>query len=376
MSIVGTQWYRKEDVMKRRDVLTGAGGAVLLAGAGALGWRSAVGSTDGYEAFAHRLRAPLPASPEIEDLIRFATLAANGHNTQPWRFRVGENWIDVLPDLARATPVVDPDDHHLFVSLGCAAENLAIAGAASGRPGTLTTHQDGSVRYTFSRAAPRSEPLLAAIARRQSTRALYDGRAVPVSDIEALQRTARTSGVHMVVLMDRVRMGRVRDLVVAGNDDQMTDPAFMAELKAWLRFNPRSAMASGDGLFSAATGNPPLPDFLGRRAFDAFFTASSENDKYAQQIESSAGIVVFLAEYEDKAHWVAVGRACQRFALAATTLGLKHAFINQPVEVARLRPELAALVGAPGVRPDTVLRFGYGPTLPYSPRRPLATVMI
>jgi hypothetical protein len=85
--------------------------------------------------------------------------------------------------------------------------------------------------------------------------------------------------------------------------------------------------------------------------------------------------VIFLAEHEDKAHWIAVGRACQRFALAATSLGLRHAFINQPVEVARLRPELAALVGESGKRPDIVVRFGYGPALPFSPRRPVATVL-
>ena len=62
--------------------------------------------------------------------------------------------------------------------------------------------------------------------------------------------------------------------------------------------------------------------------------------------------------------------------LAATTLGLRHAYINQPIEVARLRPELATLVGAPGMRPDLMLRFGYGPLLPYSPRRPVASVLV
>nr|WP_257644121.1 nitroreductase family protein [Luteimonas salinisoli] len=216
---------------------------------------------------------------------------------------------------------------------------------------------------------------MAAIPRRQTTRAHYDGRVVPAADIAALEHAARVPGVRLIILTDRAQIDRVRDLVVAGNDAQMRDPAFMAELKAWLRFNPRSAMAMGDGLFSGATGNPSLPDGLGRRAFDAFVSPSAENDKYASQIDSSPGIAVFLAEREDRAHWAAVGRACQRFALMATTLGLKHAYINQPVEVARLRPELAALVGAPGVRPDLVLRFGYGPTLPYAPRRPPAAVL-
>lgn len=363
--------------MRRRDILVGVGGALVLAGGGTAGWRSAVGSMGDFDTYTGSLRIPMPANPDIADIIRYATLAANGHNAQPWQFRVGESMIDILPDLSRATPVVDPDNHHLCVSLGCAAENLLIAASATGRPGQLETEAGGErVRYSFSRAEARPHPLLAAIPRRQSTRAEYDGRSVPAADIESLRQSAETPGVRLVLLTDRARINQVRDLVVAGNDAQMADAAFMAELKRWLRFNPRSAMASGDGLFSAASGNPVLPEFLGDLAFDTFFTASAENDKYARQIDSSAGIAIFLAEREDKAHWIAVGRACQRFALAATASGFKHAFVNQPVEIARLRPELAALIGERGMRPDIVMRFGYGPTLPFSPRRPVNTVLV
>jgi len=170
-------------------------------------------------------------------------------------------------------------------------------------------------------------------------------------------------------------MDRIRDLVVTGNSAQMADAAFIRELKSWLRYNPRRALETGDGLYSAASGNPPLPDWLGPLAFDRLATAGSENDKYAGQIRSSAGIAVFFGARADPEHWVAVGHACQRFALQATALGLKHAFINQPVEVPALRPELARLLGMPGRRPDVVMRFGFGPTMPYAPRRPVIEVI-
>ena len=155
----------------------------------------------------------------------------------------------------------------------------------------------------------------------------------------------------------------------------MADAAFVRELKTWLRFSPRDAIASGDGLFSAATGNPTLPAWLGPRVFDWVFRTEAENDKYARQLRSSAGVAVFVSQRDDPEHWVLAGRACQRFALEATALGLKHAFINQPVEVASLRPELAALVGMPGRRPDIVMRFGYGSALPSSARRPVEAVL-
>jgi hypothetical protein len=105
------------------------------------------------------------------------------------------------------------------------------------------------------------------------------------------------------------------------------------------------------------------------------FTADGENRKYRDHIESSAGIAVFVSETNDKSHWVAAGRACQRFALQATALGLKYAFVNQPVEVPALRRQFAAYLGLGERRPDLVLRFGTGPDLPRSLRRPPEQVM-
>jgi len=61
-----------------------------------------------------------------------ATLPANSHNTQPWIFTAGTDAIIIAPDFTRRCPAVDPDDHHLFVSLGCAAENLVVAASALG----------------------------------------------------------------------------------------------------------------------------------------------------------------------------------------------------------------------------------------------------
>lgn len=169
---------------------------------------------------------------------------------------------------------------------------------------------ESAVTFVFKNAAPIQSPLFDAIPRRQSTHAEYDGTAVDGANLGSLTAAAAIPGVDVVLTTDRAQLDRVRDLVIAGNNAQMADPAFMRELKFWLRFSPRRAIASG-----------------------------------------------------------------QRFALQATTLGLKIAFINQPVEVARLRPELASLVGMAGRRPDIVMRFGYGPTLPYSPRRPVSAVL-
>jgi Nitroreductase family len=363
--------------MNRRQIIVGSGVLAVTGTAAASFAMERMGTMAQYDSAAAAARAPLPEFPELRDLVRYATLAANGHNTQPWKFRASTSRIVVLPDFSRRTPAVDPDDHHLFVSLGCAAENLSLAAHAAGFPGQLRFDPAnyGSVIFEFAQGPRHPSVMFDAIRHRQSTRTEYDGRPVSAADLQSLAAAAAVPGIELLLITDRLQINRIRDFVIAGNSMQMTDQAFTQELKAWLRYNPRQAIDSGDGLFSAASGNPVVPAWLGPHAFDWFFSAQAENDKYARHIHSSAGIAVFVSQRDDADHWVRAGQACQRFALQATALGLKHAFINQPVEVASLRPEIAALAGLPGRRPDIVMRFGYGPELPFSPRRPVNAVL-
>ncbi|WP_375690572.1 Acg family FMN-binding oxidoreductase [Pseudooceanicola sp. LIPI14-2-Ac024] len=353
--------------MHRRDFLAATGGTLLAAGCS--------GDASSYETEVAALRAPLSPEGGVNEMIRYATLAPNGHNTQSWIFTAGETGIAITPDHTRRTPVVDPDDHHVFVSLGAAARNLEIAGRAAGRPGEASVAPDGAVRFSMGQAAPMADPLIEAIRARQSTRTEYDGGPVGAGVLAALAEAGRGPGVRMVLIADPAPMASLRDIVVAGTEAQMADPAFEAELLDWLRFSTASAVDHRDGLYTAASGNPAFPDFIGRRIFPFVFTASGEVDKYAAQMESSAGAAVFLADAADPAHWVRVGMAAQGFLLEATRQGLATAFVNQPVEVPDLRGELAALAGEPGLRPDLVIRFGRAPRLPYSLRRPVADVM-
>lgn len=364
--------------MKRREMLLGAG-ALVLASGGAVGASLyQMGSREAYDAAALESRAALAQNPDLKDLVRYATLAANGHNTQPWRFRATVSRIEILPDFGRRTPIVDPDDHHLFVSLGCAAENLTLAAKSRGKPGEIRFDPagDGSVHMDFANGAETGSLLFDAIPFRQSTRSLYDGRTATPDDLQVLAAAAATPGVDLVLVTDKHQMAKIRDLVIAGNTAQMGEPAFMRELKGWLRFNPRAAMVKRDGLFSATSGSPSIPSWLGPVMLDVMFRASSENDKYSAQINSSSGIAIFVAEKPDHEHWVLAGRACQRFALQAAALGMRVAHINQPVEVARFRPALASEIGMEGRRPDIVMRFGYAPPLPFSLRRPVEAVLV
>ena len=178
-----------------------------------------MGSIEEYNASVAATRTALKQAPETSDFIRYATLAANSHNTQPWRFRISDGGIEFLPDMARQITIVDPDNHHLFASLGCAAENLAIACGARGKSGELSFNptNDGSVMFAFGSGSPVEPAMFDAIPKRQSTRGDYDGKAVSGLDLQALSAAAAVPGVDLVLITDRPQIYRVRDLVVAGN---------------------------------------------------------------------------------------------------------------------------------------------------------------
>jgi nitroreductase len=320
---------------------------------------------------------PLAADGGLLEVARAGTLAANSHNTQPWRFSISDTQIAIRPDLSRRCPAVDPDDHHLYASLGCAVENMMQAAPLLGFEETATSNdaEDGSVTLSLGRQTPSGNVLADAIVVRQCTRADYDGRAISPDDLAKLEAAGTLEGVSCLLVTDRDQMDAVADYVVEGNTAQMRDNAFMEELKTWIRFNDRMALAHRDGLASRAMGAPSLPAWLARLLLPLVMTEKGEASKYAKQIRSSAGIAVFVAGSNDKAGWIASGRACQRFALQATALDIRNAFVNQPVEVAELRPQIGSYLGLGDRRPDLVVRFGRGPTVPHSLRRPLAAVI-
>lgn len=313
----------------------------------------------------------------LRELVRYATLAPSSHNTQCWKFRIEDRSISVMPDLSRRCPAVDPDDHHLFVSLGCATENLIQAALAHGLHGTVAfdASAGGGIRVALEPTRAVATALFDAVPRRQSTRAEYDGKPLAASELAMLEQAGTGHGVRVMLLTERQAMEKVLEYVVQGNTVQMGDPAFVEELKAWIRFSRSDAVRTRDGLYSGSSGSPSVPSWLGSLLFGLFFTPKSENDKYARHVRSSAGIAVFASDAANPARWIEVGRCYERFALQSAALGIRNAMLNQPVEVAALRPQFAAFLGIGEKRPDLVVRFGRGPTMPPSLRRPVDAVL-
>lgn len=334
-------------------------------------------TTHDFDRTATQQRAGLAAAARDDrQLIRCATLAASSHNTQPWTFEIGPDSITIGSDLTRRCSVVDPDDAHLFKSLGCAAENLVRAAGAQGLAAEVRfdASRDAVVVGLQPSGSASSNELFDAIGARQCTRMAFDGTPVDPDDVAKLEVAGTGPGVRTVAITDRAVIAALGDLVAQGNAIQLTDRAFRSELVSWIRFNPTAALRSGDGLAGRCAGNPSLPTWLGKLLAPAVIRARTQVERDRAHIEGSAGIAVVVTDGDDKPAWVEAGRAYERFALQATVLDIRTAFVNQPIEVPSLRGGIEALLGLEGEHVQLAVRFGHGDLAPYSLRRQLDEV--
>lgn len=329
-----------------------------------------------YESQAEQVWAFMKENSPMRDLIHYATLAANGHNTQPWKFAIRENVIEIHPDYSRELTVVDPDHRELWISLGCALENLLLAARATGYAAEVAYPDSADViRVNLTSDMPQPNPLFDSIPVRQNTRTEYDGRPIPASDLDRILSLPIEQGVSLRFVTATNELETLVEYVNQGNLSQYADAAFVDELIEWLRFNKKDALVAMDGLYSVCSGNPEVPGWLGRM-FVAGTKPGQQADVDAKKLRSSSAAVVIASETEDKSAWVRTGQVYERLALQTTALGIKSAFLNQPIEVSELRSQFQSAVGLGASLPQLLIRFGYADPLSRSLRRPVDAVLI
>src|SRR6056297_1592765 len=319
----------------------------------------------------------------IKQLIYHATLAPSGHNTQPWKFSVNSNVVRIYPDFDRTLLVVSPDNHALYISLGCAIENLVISAKQEGLKSSVdyfpSDEHEECIRITFTGESNESEQeLFDAIPERQSNRSMYDQQSIPPADIEQLLQANELKNIKVKTFdANEKSVDPIIELVKQACEIQFNDRKFVEELIYWIRFTKKEVRTQKDGLTAEVMGFPYIPRWLGRIILKVFVKPESEAKKTEKQIRSSSHLFLFISEKNDIKHWLDTGRAFQRTVLKATSHGISHAHLNMPCEVDSVRKKLSRHLGLkPGERPMLLIRLGYADEVPRAPRRPVDNVLI
>lgn len=297
--------------------------------------------------------------------IEAATCAPSMHNTQPWRFTVTPDTIEVHIDPERVLPIADPTWRAARLACGAAVFNLRLALAAQGRSPVVALVPDLRptfvARLTFARQRPptaEDQALFEAIRRRHSNRYPFLDLPVPLRHRAELRAAAARESAWLDFLLGPAAISTVGELIHSADRILNRNPAYRDEIAGWTRDGGEHR----DGVPRDAGGPAPSPDeLLVRRDFGNRQPSSRD-----YETEPLIGVLGSLSQ--SPAGQLSAGQALQRILLTITHHGLVASLISQPIEVAGIGEQLRIGLGRYGP-PQIMLRIGYGPPGTPAPRR-------
>jgi nitroreductase len=316
---------------------------------------------------------PTLTEADVAALLESAVAAPSLHNTQPWRFGVGAHHIEVYADRGRQLAATDREGRELLVSCGAALLNLRVAVSARRLVGSVTVLPRPEqpdlvavVTVTERRALPGSLAIYQqAVADRRTNRQPFEERAVPADVVDRLEDAAMVEGALLYVNASEFEAVRLAELFQDADAADRWDRDRVGERRKWIG----SGEGRDDGVPAESLGPRP-----GHRSFPVRDLRPPGPAPYAR-FERAPMIAVLSTHHDEPADWVRAGQALQRVLLEATRHGVSASFLNGPLE----HPELRWLVRHPTLgtgHPQMIIRLGYGPEVPATPRRPVADVRV
>jgi nitroreductase len=300
-----------------------------------------------------------------------AIKAPSIHNTQPWRFMLNGQRLDICLDPARRLPVLDPRGRQLLISCGCALLNARVAIAAAGYepivervPPPDVHNVVARLRLGAARPGGASTRLDAAIERRCTNRRRFFGAPLSDGDATRLVRMARGEGVDLVRIHDPAQRRELAELLTLAARVESEDPQYLKELLDWTTDDP----ARVDGVQAAS-----IPH-AGAGAARVAGAAMRQFDLRAMGWLPSAVtlgdecVFALCTDSDDPHAWMRAGEALELVWLELTAAGLQATPIGQVVEVHATHHRLREGLGLPG-HPQLLLRVGRAPDVPASGRR-------
>ncbi len=316
----------------------------------------------------------------VKNLVADAVIAPSMHNAQPWSFTYTRHsrTFTLAADLERAMPHADPTTRGLHLGCGAALLNLRVAAAHAGHFTSTTLLPDPNARALLATvrlddphgASDESLPgLHPALRDRHTSRYPFSERQIPENVRAALAEAAAREGAQLSFLTSPHRE-TVLDLIMHAEGYNRMEPGREAEQRRWTH-DTAAEPAVDDGIPDYAfgprkrAGSTPVRDFAGRR---------SVPDRAWTDFEKSPQLASLSTPGDTPADWLRAGQALERVLLAATLQGLASSFATQPVEWPDLRWILRDPVSGTG-HVHMILRLGFGPQGPRTPRRPVDQVL-
>jgi len=289
-------------------------------------------------------------------LVEVARRAPSVHNTQPWRFRVTEQAVELYADASRQLGV-DPDGREMLISCGAALFGLRLAVRSLGCLAEVDLLPGGPVLARVRPGLPSAmtvgeRSMLKAVLRRHTHRAPFEPVPLPDELLAGLHDDARAEGAELVVVDSAAGRRELAVIAKVAGRRQDGDPRSRAEVYRWSR---DAASPARDGVPAHAIPAVPgrVPGRLPQRDFDlgrglGLITGGGR----------AAPITAVLATPGDsRPDWLQAGQALYRLLLHAASQWVFASLNSQPLEEPGTRALIRGFLTQPA-SPQMLLELG------------------
>lgn len=303
-------------------------------------------------------------------ILKYAILAPSSHNSQPWEFDIGDDKIVVRADETRWLREADPDKRELYLSLGCALENIVIAAQHFDLPARVVclpfengVIADVTLTDDTSVERPRAPELFDAMTSRRTSHAAFASREMSATFRKQLESRVLDDGTALDVVQDADTKARCATMQREADEKQMEDAAYRQELSEWL----------GEGALGDSWPKARISQFV----VNHFDLGKSEGANNAEHIRRAPAIALISSVDDSAEARMRAGQLYQRLSLTAESQGVSVHPLSQMLELPEYRPKLGTLFGLDTRFTQHFFRMGYAEeTGEHTPRWPLETFLV
>ncbi len=306
-------------------------------------------------------------------LIEVAGRAPSLHNTQPWRFAVAGDAVELRADPSRQL-LVDPDGREMIISCGAALYGLRLAIRSLGYlpevellPGPAGRNALARVRRGAAVPMTAGERMmLAAVPHRHTHRGPFEAGPLPAGLFTRLREDARAENATLAEIAQGPACRHLMALVAASGRRQDRDPRSWAETWRWSR-----DVTSPDRDGVPASAFPAAPSRELTRLPQRDFDLGRGLGLLPGDGPAPAVTAVLFTAGDSTEDWLHAGQALQRLLLRAAGQWVFASLNTQPLEDAATRTLIRDLLVLPGA-PQVLLALGVSRTARATARRPAA----
>lgn len=324
---------------------------------------------------------------DLVTAVERALRAPSVHNTQPWRWRITDDTVELHADWNRHLVATDPDRRDLILSCGAALHHLLVDLAARGIATRVERQPDPenlghlatvTVTPEVGDPVPGDPTLAASISRRYTERRRMSDRPVPADLIQKLVEHTERAGARLLPIVGGAMRTRLIDALQAGVHRQEHSAGYAAELELWTR---RYA-AARDGIPRTSIATTPTtstqPGAL--RRFPHGTLREPVRRTRSGATDDAAELLVVATPGDDTLDRIRAGEATSAVLLAATRSGLVTTPLSQGFEIETTRQAIQRDVLRVPEHPQLLIRVGWPAAtaveVPPTPRRDLRSVLM